>query len=256
MIPRRDGYCAICGSGTRGTDPHHVVYRSAQGPDTAENILFCCRRCHDAIHRGGWTIAEYSPSRLLVMQGEEVVIDIPYPPPEWDQGNYISMLDLVEGFFERATEEVKWLDNEGLVAATEATRNIGSGIWIYQAELIYWAMRRIPRGSRVERLNAIAEAMSMKQSYAYALLRIRESFPTVVSDERKLPPGFYRVAATQPDPPAALAMAEERVAEDPRYTVRQFAKEVQGEAVCGWRHGDKCDFRESQRCSSCPERKT
>ena len=30
----------------------------------------------------------------------------------------------------------------------------------------------------------------------------------------------------------------------------------QGEPVCGWRYGDQCDFRESQRCPSCPERNT
>lgn len=55
----REGYrCRVC---NRRCDPdatslldkghhHHVVYASAQGPMTIENICLICARCHDAEH--------------------------------------------------------------------------------------------------------------------------------------------------------------------------------------------------------------
>lgn len=252
--------CEVCGlmsSVGEPIDPHHVIHRSQGGTDHDHNVQTTCRTCHDSLHgKNGptWKIVERSDTRLLVMAGDEVVVDISYPPREWDQGQYLYLIQQMEGFLEQATAQAKWLDNDGLVAAAEATTNMGKGIWIYQAELLYWAMRRIPRGQRVEKLNAIATKMDIGQAYAYRLLRIREDIPDLVSTEYKLSPGFYQVAAQQPDPIAALDMAQERVAEDPRYTVEKFKREVKGEPTCGWLHSGVCDFRDNQRCASCPEK--
>lgn len=58
-VNARDGYkCRVCG---KRCDPHatdmlskghhhHIVYRSAGGPDTPENIVTLCAVCHDAEH--------------------------------------------------------------------------------------------------------------------------------------------------------------------------------------------------------------
>ena len=252
--------CEICGKMSsigEPIDPHHVIHKSQGGTDHDHNVQTTCRTCHDSLHdKNGpaWKIVERSPERLLVMAGNEIVVDIPYPPQEWDQGEYIAQLPLIDAFLERATEHAMWLAFEGLEAAAEATRNMDKGIWIYQAELLYWAMRKVPRGTRVERINAIAEKMGYGQAYAYRLLNIREWKPDLVSTEYKLAPGFYQVALKQEDPDAALEMAVDRVAEDPRYTVRQFAREVKGEPTCGYMHQGRCDFHENVRCYQCPKR--
>lgn len=35
-----------------GLDPHHVIYVSAGGLDTLDNLITLCRKCHDDIHAG------------------------------------------------------------------------------------------------------------------------------------------------------------------------------------------------------------
>ncbi len=60
MIPERvkqfvfyrdSWHCRNCFN-SNGLDPHHVIYRSAGGKDTADNLLTLCRKCHDDIHAG------------------------------------------------------------------------------------------------------------------------------------------------------------------------------------------------------------
>lgn len=49
---RRDGYaCRRCGADDRTLQAHHVVPRSAGGPDALENLLTLCRPCHGVIHQ-------------------------------------------------------------------------------------------------------------------------------------------------------------------------------------------------------------
>ena len=49
---RRDGYaCQRCGDGGRVLQAHHVVPRSAGGPDRLENLLTLCRPCHGVMHQ-------------------------------------------------------------------------------------------------------------------------------------------------------------------------------------------------------------
>ncbi|RQH00336.1 HNH endonuclease [Natrarchaeobius oligotrophus] len=49
---RRDGYaCTRCGCDDRTLQAHHVIPRSAGGPDALENLLTLCRPCHGVIHQ-------------------------------------------------------------------------------------------------------------------------------------------------------------------------------------------------------------
>lgn len=48
----RDGWrCRHCNRGDT-IDPHHIIFRSAGGEDTLENLLTLCRKCHDDVHGG------------------------------------------------------------------------------------------------------------------------------------------------------------------------------------------------------------
>lgn len=55
---RARGRCEVCGRA--GTDPHHVVKRSAGGEDTASNVVLLCQSCHRR------TDAAYSRGRLVI----------------------------------------------------------------------------------------------------------------------------------------------------------------------------------------------
>lgn len=59
LVKHRDGgKCRVCHvyTGTTG-DPrligaaHHIVFRSAGGADTPDNLIWTCAECHDLIHR-------------------------------------------------------------------------------------------------------------------------------------------------------------------------------------------------------------
>ena len=48
---RRDGHaCRRCGADDRTIQAHHIVPRSAGGPDVPENLLTLCRPCHGVVH--------------------------------------------------------------------------------------------------------------------------------------------------------------------------------------------------------------
>lgn len=48
---RDDNACILCGW-TLGVDCHHVIFRSAGGEDTAENMVCLCRKCHTLYAHG------------------------------------------------------------------------------------------------------------------------------------------------------------------------------------------------------------
>lgn len=48
----RDGHaCTRCGADDRTLQAHHVIPRSAGGPDTLDNLVTLCRPCHGVIHQ-------------------------------------------------------------------------------------------------------------------------------------------------------------------------------------------------------------
>jgi len=49
----RDGHrCRQCKRRRRGMilHAHHIIPRSAGGPDTLDNLATLCRRCHETVH--------------------------------------------------------------------------------------------------------------------------------------------------------------------------------------------------------------
>jgi len=54
---KRDRFhCRHCNS-TEGLHPHHIIYRSHQGPDELNNLITLCWQCHRAHHDGKLHIA-------------------------------------------------------------------------------------------------------------------------------------------------------------------------------------------------------
>jgi hypothetical protein len=61
-VDQRDGNrCRACGRKLinaiglqiNGREHHHIIFRSAGGPDTIENVCLTCKGCHDAVHVSG-----------------------------------------------------------------------------------------------------------------------------------------------------------------------------------------------------------
>jgi 5-methylcytosine-specific restriction endonuclease McrA len=47
-IHERDNYCALCGD--RGTEVHHIRFKSQRGSDTKDNLILLCLNCHRLAH--------------------------------------------------------------------------------------------------------------------------------------------------------------------------------------------------------------
>jgi len=48
---RDDWHCRHCNCNS-GLTPHHVIYQSAGGPDSLNNLLTLCIKCHNDVHEG------------------------------------------------------------------------------------------------------------------------------------------------------------------------------------------------------------
>lgn len=51
VVGRDEGRCRLCGK--RGTDAHHILYRSQGGTDELFNGILLCRACHETVHAEG-----------------------------------------------------------------------------------------------------------------------------------------------------------------------------------------------------------
>ena len=70
QVMRRDRFiCRCCGKrATTNGDPHHILYRSHGGKDEPENLVWLCRRCHDAVHAKLITVSYQEPDRAGTIQ--------------------------------------------------------------------------------------------------------------------------------------------------------------------------------------------
>lgn len=67
-VYQRDGWhCRHCNN-SNGLDPHHVIFASQGGPETLDNLIALCRRCHDDIHAGRLRVevVEKLPNDIIV----------------------------------------------------------------------------------------------------------------------------------------------------------------------------------------------
>jgi 5-methylcytosine-specific restriction endonuclease McrA len=74
QILRRDGYkCRSCFSRS-ALHVHHIVFRSQQGEDDANNLITLCSSCHDGVHKDvkdgvyGLTIEIVKPGTVRIQR--------------------------------------------------------------------------------------------------------------------------------------------------------------------------------------------
>jgi len=236
--------CEICGT-NRNLDQHHVESRGMGGSKNLAvhadaNIITLCRTCHQRIHEGGWELHR-SQDLLRVVDrrtGQEVMRRA--SAHGFDPSVLFNLLNIMDRSLVEALSLVTYLDDDQLVELFRACRSLGKRAWMLQAAVLHEAQQRSVYGARS--LEAVARRfeISVRQAEKYALVwrlffagenpdasdgQAREN---VNIDAFSLEePSWYVVAATEsPEPRRWLAYAQDRKAEDPRYSISAFRSDI------------------------------
>jgi len=206
------------------------------------NLLTLCRRCHRNLHEGGWSIS-LSETELRVTDarsGTEVMRRL--YRQGFDASAFLSGFNEIESLLGEGIGSIAFLDDEQLVEAFRISRTVGKKAWLVQAAILYEAQRRSVYGEG--RVVAIARQfeIGVRQAEKYALVWRtffnRDEMPealhgpstnSVNVDAIFLEePSWYVVAATEsPEPHKWLAYAQDRKAENPRYSISDFRSDIQ-----------------------------
>ena len=201
---------------------------------TDHNLITLCRSCHSNLHEGGWQLERASNLLRVVDRriGQEAMRR--RYAPEFDASSFLQALSTIDRSLTEALTVIAYLDDEQLVEAFRASRALGKRSWLIQAAILHEAQRRSVYGDRS--LGAIARrfeiSLNMAEKYArvWAEFFGREDGEEIfnVEDFFLDEPSWYIVAATEsPEPRQWLAYAQDRKAENPRYSIRDFRLEIQ-----------------------------
>jgi hypothetical protein len=264
--------CSICSS-RRDIDRHHVVPRRMGGSRDEQvhaqsNLLTRCRRCHRNIHEGGWVVTR-SETELRVTDtrtGTEVMRRI--YGQGFDAGAFLAGFSQIELVLGEGLGSIGFLDDEQLVEAFRNSRTVGKKAWLVQAAILHEAQRRSVYGEGM--LVGIARQfeIGVRQAEKYALVwgtffedndtrEAAEGATNSVNVDAIFlgEPSWYVVAATEsPAPHKWLAYAQDRKAENPRYSISDFRSDIHSahpEIVEDLISGDAADHKR-QRWWRCP----
>lgn len=124
------------------------------------------------------------------------------------------------------------MGDDQLIATYQRAEELGKRAWLVQAHCLWEAQRRNGHGDKLDAIYGICRTFEISRSSAYELIQVWEKFGEEISERSEilpLPRSYYVEAAQAPDPQKALALAEDKKAEDPRYSVRDFKAEIQAE---------------------------
>ena len=146
----------------------------------------------------------------------------------FDASAFLHQLALSEDCLERLIHDVPFLTDDQLVEAFASARSLGKRAWIIQAAILYEAQQRSVYGDHS--LEAIARRfeISLRQAEKYALVWKLYFGDDVNVDAILLnEPSWYVVAASESsDPEFWLGHAQDRKAQDPRYSISEFREDI------------------------------
>jgi len=238
--------CEVCGT-NRNLDLHHVVSRGMGGSKNLtvlsdSNLITLCRTCHRNIHEGGWELHR-SRDLLQVVDrrtGKEVMRRT--RAQDFDPSALFQLLNVMDRSLVEALSLVAYLDDDQLLELFRASRSLGKRAWMLQAAVLHEAQRRSVYGARSLQAVARRFEISIRQAEKYALvwrLFFASESPDVSNNQANREtvnvdvfsleePSWYIVAATEsPEPQRWLAYAQDRKAEDPRYSISVFRSDIQ-----------------------------
>jgi len=236
--------CSIC-SGRRQVDRHHVASKGMGGsknPDvhSEANLLTLCRRCHRNVHEGGWVI-ERSRTELRLLDGRsgKSLMRRLYRP-DFDPSEYLATFNRLESLIGGAIDLIPYLDDEQLAEAFRGSRSFGKRAWLLQGAILHEAQLRSIYSDGLLASVARQFEIGIRQAEKYALVwrtffdRGEPSGEGPITKNVNVDaifleePSWYVVAATEsPAPHKWLAYAQDRKAENPRYSISDFRSDIQ-----------------------------
>jgi len=196
--------------------------------ESPENKITLCRTCHRNIHDHRWELRR-SDQELTVVDPEtgELVMRRLFNR-DFDASAFFHQLALSEDCLERLIHNVPFLTDEQLVEAFASAHSLGKRAWVIQAAILYEAQQRSVYGDHS--LEAIARRfdISVRQAEKYALVWKLYFGDSVNVDAILLnEPSWYVVAASESsDPGFWLGHAQDRKAQDPRYSIADFREDI------------------------------
>ncbi len=160
--------------------------------------------------------------------------------PNFDPPAFFQALNTIDASLAEALTAICYLTDNQLVEAFRASHSIGKRSWMLEAAILYEAKCRSVYGDRS--LEAIGRRfeISLRQAEKYTLVwRIFfiSGGPEGEAPEKKTvnvdafsleEASWYIVAASEsPEPQRWLTYAQDRKAEDPRYSISRFRTEIQ-----------------------------
>jgi hypothetical protein len=224
--------CEVCGDG-RNSEWHHIRPKGMGGSKTSaieapENKITLCRRCHRNIHEGGWQLQRSDHELRVVDRGTGELIMRRLYDRNFDASAFLHQLTTVEASLEELIKDVPYLSDDQLVEAFASAHSLGKRAWVIQAAILYEAQQRSVYGDHS--LEAIARRfdISLRQAQKYALVwklyfRDGVNVDAILLNE----PSWYVVAASEStEPEFWLGHAQDRKAQDPRYSVAEFREDI------------------------------
>ena len=226
------GQCEVCGAVSQ-LDQHHVCPKGMGGSKDAatealSNKITLCRACHHNLHERGWLLQRSEDElRVVDRQTGELIMRRLYDE-SFDASAFLHQLTTAEASLGQLVKDVPLLTDEQLVEAFAAARSLEKRAWIIQAAILYEAQERSVYGDHS--LEAIARRfdISLRQAQKYALVWKLYFGDGVNVDAILLnEPSWYVVAASESSNPEFwLGHAQDRKAQDPRYSIAEFRQDI------------------------------
>ncbi len=230
--------CEICGA-IYNLDRHHVIPRRMGGSKdptvhSESNLMTLCRGCHRNFHNGVWDLVR-SPEGFWVLDkhtGDLVMRRL--NNPDLDPSSMLQRLNSAEVALSELFDMLPYLTDDMLGEVFSYASSFGKRAWLIQAAVLYEAQQRSIYGDRS--LEAIARRLeiSLRQAQKYAL--VWKTFFAGDGGEENVnvdvfslqESSWYVIAATETnDPEKWLSYAQDRKAEDARYSVSWFRQDIQ-----------------------------
>lgn len=232
-----DGQCEVCGAVSQ-LDQHHIRAKGMGGSkapaiEAPENKITLCRTCHHNIHEGGWQLQRSDHELRVVDRGTGELIVRRLYDGTFDASAFLHQLTMAETSLEQLVKDVPFLSDEQLVELFAYLRGVGRQAWRAQAAVLWEAKQRSVYGEHS--VEAIARRFDIAYRTAAEYIQVYETY---FKDEEGLgesanvrtfqldEPSWYLVAVHGDDPHFWLGHAQDRKAQDPRYSIAEFREDI------------------------------
>lgn len=233
ISPRQDLLCEL--DLQPAPSEHHIMHKSMGGTDHDHNLVRLCSECHSFAHSekfGGETLKitknEYGLQVVRQSSGE-VLFDRPKPPKDWNLSLWLSHFREWPQMLRIAAQtRFKYLPEDAMLEVAHILDEFDEENWAAKAKLLQVAMLRIPWGDRTEKFDALLRDLEIKKSQGYKLVAALDYWERDLSTRLEtLPaPDVVLLIKAQNDPERAIALYEQRRAENGRYSKAQFQEDL------------------------------